>query len=324
MLGAVDRSYTTSGLRAERQFDAWRGIVADAFVPVEVDSGAADAGRGFTADCHVRTVGDLAVSWMRSASQQVRRTEAHTARTPSGLYFLNLPLDLGSTIHQDGRIAQLRPGDFAIIDADRPFRLEFDGDFTQISLAIPKTALQDAMVGADAVTAVTIPGDDGVGALAASTFTGLASYVGAIDGRVVDAVAMHVIGLLAAALDARAPAPVARRAMLYGEILNEIERHYHEPDLTLTDVARSISISPSYATKLLAENGTSFGRRLMARRLDHAWTLLVRERRSSITDIAILCGFNDPAHFARAFRARFGMAPSDRRRVPDDHGRSLR
>jgi AraC-like DNA-binding protein len=31
----------------------------------------------------------------------------------------------------------------------------------------------------------------------------------------------------------------------------------------------------------------------------------------SITEIAFERGFSHPAHFSRAFRARFGMAPSD-------------
>jgi AraC-like DNA-binding protein len=33
----------------------------------------------------------------------------------------------------------------------------------------------------------------------------------------------------------------------------------------------------------------------------------------SISEIAFACGFNDAAHFSRAFRARFGCPPRDLR-----------
>lgn len=314
MLGAVDRSFTTAGHRRERQFDVWRSIVADAFVPVELDSGAFDADAGFASDCQVRRVGGLTVSWMRSAAQQVRRTPAQTASTVCGVYFLNFALDSHSTVHQDGRIARLGPGDFALVDGDRPFRLEFPDVFEQISLIIPKAGLDPSLVDPRVATAVTVRGDQGIGALAAAAFAGLAAQAGRIDDRAAAAVGVHIVGLLAAALDAQAPAPAARRAALYRALLEEIERSHLDADVTLQDVARRISISPSYATKLLAENGTSFGRWVLARRLDHAWNLLVQAPWTmSITDVAMRCGFRDPGHFARAFRARFGMTPSERR-----------
>jgi AraC-like DNA-binding protein len=33
----------------------------------------------------------------------------------------------------------------------------------------------------------------------------------------------------------------------------------------------------------------------------------------SITEIALSTGFNNPAHFSRVFKARFGMSPSEYR-----------
>ena len=36
----------------------------------------------------------------------------------------------------------------------------------------------------------------------------------------------------------------------------------------------------------------------------------------SITEIAFACGFNDSAHFSRAFAARFDTTPSQWRRLP--------
>lgn len=316
MLGTMDRSYTTAAHRPDQQFDAWRSIVADAFVPVELDSGAGSARDGFAADCQVRRVGGITVSWMRSVSQLVQRTESQTASAPCGVYFLNFTLDSATTAQQDDRTARVGPGDFVIIDGDRPFRLEFPGAFEQISLTIPKPDLDRMLLDARSATALTIAGDRGIGAIAAAAFTGLARHVGRIDGRAAEAVTGHVLGLLAAALDQEVPRPAARRSALFRALLEDIEEHRSDPDLSLTTVAKRIAISPSYAMKLLAENRTSFGRWLLGRRLDAAWNLLVQAPGITVTEVALQCGFRDPGYFARTFRARFGVTPSDRRAAP--------
>lgn len=244
MLGAADRSYTTAGHRAEQQFDAWRAIVADAFAPVELDSGIGDAAGGFAADCHVRRVGDVAVAWLRSVSQQVRRTATQTSSTPCGVYFLNFALDSPTTVHQDGRTAHLRPGDFAVVDGDRPFRLDFAGPFEQISLTIPKSMLDPWLSDARRATALAVPGDRGIGGIAAAAFAGLALHADPTGGRAAGSAGVHVVGLLAAALEASMPAPDDHRTALFRAVLEDIESHYGDAELTLRDVAGRVAISP--------------------------------------------------------------------------------
>ena len=54
---------------------------------------------------------------------------------------------------------------------------------------------------------------------------------------------------------------------------------------------------------------TSPGRWLLRKRLDYAANLL-RSDYSSVTQIAFECGFEDVSHFSKAFKKRFGQAPS--------------
>ncbi|HMM75149.1 MAG TPA: helix-turn-helix transcriptional regulator [Gammaproteobacteria bacterium] len=37
----------------------------------------------------------------------------------------------------------------------------------------------------------------------------------------------------------------------------------------------------------------------------------------SVTEIALACGFKDPAHFCKAYRRHFGIAPTAARNKPD-------
>jgi AraC family transcriptional regulator, positive regulator of tynA and feaB len=64
-----------------------------------------------------------------------------------------------------------------------------------------------------------------------------------------------------------------------------------------------------------ADAGTSFGATLMELRLNRARELLDDRRlvRVGIAEIAWRCGFREPSHFARRFRARYGAAPGDYR-----------
>ncbi|MEV7633094.1 helix-turn-helix domain-containing protein [Microbacterium sp. NPDC089318] len=314
MLGAVDRSYTTARHRPEHQFDSWRGFIGDAFTPVLLESRVADAREGFDAACQARRVGDLTVSWLRSAPQRVERTAALTASAGCDAYFVNLALRGGSHATQEGRTAQLSAGDFVVIDGDRPFELDFAVDFEQVCVTVPKAVLDPALIDVTSATGLRVRGDAGIGAVAAAAILGLARHSGRMGERAANAATLHVVGLMSAALDAEAPPAAGRRVALFRALLDDIELHYSSPEYSLFDAARRISISTSYATKLFAENRTSFGRRLMLRRLDHAWTLLAQVASGvSITDIALRCGFCDPAHFSRAFRFRFGMTPTERR-----------
>lgn len=66
--------------------------------------------------------------------------------------------------------------------------------------------------------------------------------------------------------------------------------------------------------------GTSVNAMAMRIRLDQAAQLL-RSSGLSVTEAAVACGFQSASHFARAFRARFGIAPSAARAPGQDRAR---
>jgi AraC-like DNA-binding protein len=56
--------------------------------------------------------------------------------------------------------------------------------------------------------------------------------------------------------------------------------------------------------------GTTPAKWLIGRRLECAAQML-RTTSMSITEIALECGFEEPSHFSRTFKAKFGRSPTD-------------
>jgi len=88
--------------------------------------------------------------------------------------------------------------------------------------------------------------------------------------------------------------------------------HLHDADLRLDDVARSCAISLRYLHQLFQGTGETAAEHLRRRRLERAHRLLTTAR-LPVTQVAYACGFASPSTFSRAFRAHFGITPSESR-----------
>jgi AraC-like DNA-binding protein len=94
-------------------------------------------------------------------------------------------------------------------------------------------------------------------------------------------------------------------------IFHYIAAHFSDPELSLTNVARSLHISPRYLQRLIKTSGTSFTEYINELRLKQAFMLLAARCEVRVSDVALQTGFSDISHFNRLFRSRFGGTPSD-------------
>ena len=101
-------------------------------------------------------------------------------------------------------------------------------------------------------------------------------------------------------------------------IINYIEAHLHDPDLTPTRIAQACKMTPRYLHHLFSDREETAARYIVRRRLDECARALVcaAQRSRTITAIAFDYGFNSPTHFGRVFRAKFGLTPREFRRDP--------
>src|SRR5262245_6465147 len=95
----------------------------------------------------------------------------------------------------------------------------------------------------------------------------------------------------------------------------DIMRAHLDGALSIAQLAAECGLSRShFARSFKRTTGTPPHRWLLAQRIAKATELLLKSE-SSITDIALACGFADQSHFTRIFVASVGMSPGAWRRV---------
>jgi AraC-like DNA-binding protein len=251
----------------------------------------------------------------------VRHSRAHVANTREALFFLHLQLEGESVSRQDGREAALRAGDFTLCDSTRQYEIAFDGPNRMLVLGIPDAKLRRQIACPEGLVAVPMRAARGVNSLL-SRF--LRSYWvecrGALDTGAAERVTLAILDLLGAAYVDIPRAHAAHSSLGTAHrirIINYIESHLHDPELTPTRVAEACKMTPRYLHHLFSSEEETVARYILRRRLDACSRALASQaqRGRSVTAIAFDHGFNSPTHFGRVFRAKFGVTPREFRQT---------
>ena len=128
----------------------------------------------------------------------------------------------------------------------------------------------------------------------------------------------HVYDLMAVSLGATRDATQAAhgggvRAARLRAIKEDIAKNVDRADLSVAALAARHRCTPRCVQRLFAADDTTFTDYVLAQRLARAHRLLSDPSRGDdkITAIAFDAGFADVSYFNRAFRQRYGVAPSD-------------
>jgi AraC family transcriptional regulator len=134
----------------------------------------------------------------------------------------------------------------------------------------------------------------------------------ALDQLAVDSAAVQLRAHAAgpAALPPRSrPAPDPDAADRVAAVREHVERHFADPELSLTVLAGVAGWSLSHLIRVFrAVTGQSPHRHLLQRRLDEACRLL-DVGGHSVTDVCWLAGFGSLSHFVTTFRRETGISP---------------
>jgi AraC-like DNA-binding protein len=234
--------------------------------------------------------------------------------------WLAVLLEGEATLESEGAEQHLNVGDIAYGPTGRSATLILDTRCRIMFLQAPRVALDHRILAIRNLRVGRLRGSLGV----ARIFSGLLrSTAEALPGMTIDhlrPVELAVTEFLAASL-AEVTQAAAAGAPGYSphlhRICQSIETLLADPDLSLRRLADKNGVSPRYIQKLFAAADETFGHYLRSRRLERCRMDLASPvcAKLSISEICFRWGFNESAHFSRAFRNEYGLSPREYRRT---------
>ena len=299
---------TSAGLGAGDAFDYRREMSAGTY---RLRQGGPRGARS-EFDTTMRNIGDVVLSDYRS-TPVLRSRNARLLRADARPYLkLRLYLSgIGGMLVSGDQVHVLAPGDLHLIDQSREFT-EVGHGGRMLNLLLPHDAIGSS------------PARHGVGLRAAAgggagrMLTGaLVALAARMEDTDEDGLARDVADLLALlralieggadSLTDRAVVSARRKAAQ-----RYIARALGETDLAPADIARALGVSRSTLYRDFAPEG-GLERYIVRTRLDRGFDLLARAqpRRGRVDRVAEQVGFGSIHHFSNAFKARFGLRPSE-------------
>lgn len=215
----------------------------------------------------------------------------------------------------DGRAFHQTSGDLHFHDLARP-SLHVSSASRTFNIIIPRPAALSWFGTLDDLHGLV------VGREAAAMLFSHASQVGKALPRLklaqAEGLGRIFLEMLALVLYEARPDPrprISAEDLLRMRALEEIEQRLGGRDVSVADLCRALGVSRTRLfSAFRAEGGVQAS--VMAQRLTRAKAALSDAARAEpVSTIAHRLGFSDAAHLSRAFRKRYGMTPSDYRRL---------
>ncbi|WP_225823556.1 helix-turn-helix domain-containing protein [Streptomyces naphthomycinicus] len=301
-------SLSSGDLATRDRVVAWQRTLSRAFVDLEV---AVERGRPWAGELSVERWGPLQIATEKSGPGTIVRSARSVAADHRTHILMRRQLEGTALLLQDGRTAELLPGNTAFLDARRPFRIVLPGRQRARVLMLPRAQLRLEEGQLSALTATVVDeSGEGAAALLLPVLSGLVEEVTrapAARREQLARVAAEILATVALEQAGSGPAPA-----LWERITESVQERLGEPGLAPQDIADQHGISLRYLHRLFQQHGTTVNSWVRARRLEAARRELARAGavHRSIAAVAARWGFTSPSHFSRTFRETYGMSPA--------------
>lgn len=298
----------------------WHDVVWRTFVPLDV---AVPQSEPFSGTVTTQQLGHLQISTVDAEPEQVRRSRRLIAGSSDEYMLVGLQSRGTGVVVQDGRVARLEPGEFALYDTTLPYTLHFPERFEMIVFQMPRQAMRLPEGDLRRITGVTIRPEQALAALVVPLLSRLSTEAGAYHPEVGAMLARNVTDLLTTVVAERlgqdTPETDAAQQSLSLRIRAYIDSHLAEPSLSVETIAAAHHISTRHLQRLFQKQDETVGGWIRRRRLEECHRELARPRRTrpTVAAVAHRWGFFSAAHFSRAFRAAYGMSPREWQALTD-------
>jgi AraC-like DNA-binding protein len=235
------------------------------------------------------------------------------------MFSVMLQLAGATTAAQCGRECTLSAGHFCVIDGLAPFDLDAAGPMSRVVfLQMPRHAVLSRRDGLERRTAQAFDTHEPGAALLRNVLTNLIEAAPALEPEQRTAALASVVQMLGVPRLPGGESLASRNAERIAATLAFIDAELADPTLDAQRVANAQGLSRRRLDQILATLGTSLSAQIWARRLAQAASDLVDPRFGdrTVTQIAFGVGFEDAAHFTRAFKRKYEVTPREWRKGP--------
>jgi AraC-like DNA-binding protein len=302
-----------AGLPAAERLDVWRAALGPVF---EIAPDPAEDPAAFSGTIAMAHLGDALLSTVRSGPQTFERSRAHVRRSGLDHFMVQTFLHGRHDGACDENPVHRGQGDVWILDLARETKTKAS-HFANVTLVIPRDRVKPLLKGGD-IHGTTLRHGTPSARLIASHLETLMAAAPELDlteaAAAVDAAALMIAGAWCRIRESRAEVTAAVRATARRAICDYIDLHLSDERLTPEALVRLFHMSRATLYRLFEEEG-GVAAYILGRRLDrcHAILAVSLNGECTIGEIAFGHGFVSEAHFSRAFRRRFGLAPRDAR-----------
>ena len=235
--------------------------------------------------------------------------------------WLLLVIDGKASIVHDGVDTPVRPGEIAMGPTGVAGRLVLRSNARLLWVNVPAASFNPRLLGGSSHKIGHLNGRSGMGHMLAGLLRLVSDSINELGAAQIRPVESALSEFLLASLAenvANPPPPTggnSATSVFLGRVYQSIEVRLQDPDLSLADIAKEQGISARYLQKLFESARDTFGNYVRRRRLERAAQDLSNPLldRFSISQICFRWGFNDAAHFSRAFRDHYGVSPREYR-----------
>ncbi len=267
-------------------------------------------------------IGRIAIE-MGPAGTMLRRGSSRAVPPPDDIaaYLLVFPVNGTVGFNQDGRGGIAAPGDYVLLNERAFHELFADASAQVITMRIPASELRGRLVSIEDHVSRRFKPNEQMTRLLTGMVRNIAELFMDEPPPNPQALATEIVSFVALTIGSedRGAATDVRNARyhLRRRIVDFIDSHLSDQDLSPKKIAASSRISLSYLYSLFNDNETTVGQFVQTKRLQRAYEILVADPKGhrTVSEVAYEVGFKNVSHFSRTFSRHFKVAPRDVRQA---------
>jgi len=310
------QSFPVAAVPERERFSYFQSVVDTVFCPMQVQPHGG-SGASFRGCVEATELGSVRLARVATSACVVQRLVGDVARLADAPYLVKFQLRGESYWSQRNREIHLKPGDFVVASMAEPYSLKFCDDFEMPVLALTPRAMRALTPNPDQFLGVRMAGEEADCGLLSSFVAQVVARMSRLREPMISRVEANILDLLGGVLGARAASGAVSTGQQLRQIRAYIERHLHDRRLGPGMIAAAFKISTRCVHSLFETEPMSLGRHISSLRVESSRRMMLEDRKRSLTDIALDCGFYDLSHMSRCFRNQYQVTPREYRAMID-------